>query len=172
MLNPDQARDKVEQLVERARRAGADGVDALCIGDSMDNVSVRMGSLEDVSRSEGERFGLRVFLGQRSASVASSDLSSEAMDALVARAMAMAAEAPEDEYAGLASAELLDHGPFADLDSWDEAEPDPAALKERALIPYLRRDDVARDREAEISIGGPGKLIAAQEDVLEPHSRR
>ena len=134
MLNPDQARDKVEQLVERARRAGADGVDALCIGDSMDNVSVRMGSLEDVSRSEGERFGLRVFLGQRSASVASSDLSSEAMDALVARAMAMAAEAPEDEYAGLASAELLDHGPFADLDSWDEAEPDPAALKERALI--------------------------------------
>jgi len=133
MLNPEQAREKVEQLVERARRAGADGADAMCIGDSMDNVSVRMGALEDVSRSEGERFGLRVFLGQRSASVASSDLSTVAMDALVERSMAMAAEAPEDEYAGLAPPDLLDQGPFADLDSWDGADLDPAALKDRAL---------------------------------------
>jgi len=86
MMTPDQARDKVQQLVERARRAGADGADALCVGDSMNNVSVRMGELEDVSRSEGEKFGLRVFVGQRSASVASSDLSGEAMDALVTRA--------------------------------------------------------------------------------------
>ena len=133
MLNPEQAREKVEQLVERARRAGADGADAMCIGDSMDNVSVRMGALEDVSRSEGERFGLRVFLGQRSASVASSDLSTVAMDALIERSMAMAAEAPEDEYAGLAPPDLLDQGPFADLDSWDSADLDPAALKDRAL---------------------------------------
>ena len=133
MLNPEQAREKVEQLVERARRAGADGADAMCIGDSMDNVSVRMGALEDVSRSEGERFGLRVFLGQRSASVASSDLSTVAMGALVERSMAMAAEAPEDEYAGLAPPDLLDQGPFADLDSWDGADLDPAALKDRAL---------------------------------------
>ena len=134
MMTPDQARDKVEQLVERARRAGADGADALCVGDNMNNVSVRMGELEDVSRSEGEKFGLRVFVGQRSASVASSDLSGEAMDALVTRALAMAAEAPEDKYAGLAPADLLDHGPFADLDSWDDTDPDPAVLKERALV--------------------------------------
>ena len=120
MMSPQQARDKVEQLVETARRAGADGADALCIGDSMDNVSVRMGELEDVSRSEGEKFGLRVFVGQRSASVASSDLSTDAMDALVARALAMAAEAPEDQYAGLAPTELLDRGPFADLDRSEE----------------------------------------------------
>ena len=134
MLNPEQARDKVEQLVGIARRAGADGADALCIGESMDNVQVRKGVLEDVSRSEGEKFGLRLFIGERSASVASSDLSSEAMDALVARAMAMAAEAPEDKFAGLVPADLLDRAPFADLDSWDDSEPDPAALKARALI--------------------------------------
>ncbi len=134
MMSPQQARDKVEQLVERARRAGADGADALCIGDSMDNVSVRMGELEDVSRSESEKFGLRVFVGQRSASVASSDLSADAMDALVTRALAMAAEAPEDQFAGLAPAAMLDKGPFADLDGWDDTDPDPAALKDRALI--------------------------------------
>lgn len=133
MLNPDQARSHVEALVERARKAGADAADAICIGDGSTGVQVRMGELEDVARSEGEKIALRVFLGQRSASVASSDLSGAAMGDLVARAVAMAAEAPEDEYAGLAPADLLDRGPFADLDTWDGSNPDPAELKARAL---------------------------------------
>jgi PmbA protein len=133
MLSPDQARIHVENLVERARKAGADTADAICIGDSSTGVQVRMGELEDVARSEGEKIALRVFLGQRSASVASSDLSTSAMDELVARALAMAAEAPEDEYAGLAPADLLATGPFADLDGWDDSDPDPAELKARAL---------------------------------------
>ena len=38
-------------------------------------------ALEDVHRSEGEEMGLRVFLGTKSASVASSDLSDEARSA-------------------------------------------------------------------------------------------
>ena len=45
--------------------------------------------------------------GQRSATAASSDLSDEALAALVERCLAMAAEAPEDPFAGLAPAELL-----------------------------------------------------------------
>jgi PmbA protein len=133
MFSPSEAQSHVEQIVERARKAGADAADALCIGERSSGVQVRMGALEDVSRSEGMKIALRVFLGHRSASVASSDLSPAAMDELVARAVAMAGEAPEDEYAGLAPADLLDKGPFADLDGWDPAEPDPADLKARAL---------------------------------------
>ena len=71
------------------------------------SVQVRLGELEDVSRSEGEEIGLRLFVGQRSATVASSDLSDEALATLVERCLAMAAEAPEDPYAGLAPPELL-----------------------------------------------------------------
>ena len=133
MLSVEQARQKAEQLVDQARRAGADGADALYHGERSSGVQVRKGELEDVHRSESEGLGLRVFRGTKSASVSSSDLSSEALDALVTRALAMAAEAPEDAYAGLASAELLANPPFADLDSWDDVEPDPAELKERAL---------------------------------------
>ena len=62
------------------------------------------------SRSEGEEIGLRVFVGQRSASVSSSDLSADALAALVERAVAMAREAPEDPYAGLAPEDRLLRG--------------------------------------------------------------
>ncbi|WP_309603495.1 metallopeptidase TldD-related protein [Sphingomonas sp.] len=133
MLNPDQARDKVEQLVEQARRAGADGADALYLGERSSGVQVRKAELEDVSRSEGEGIGLRVFRGSKSASVSSSDLSDDALSALVERSLAMAGEAPDDPYAGLAPADLLAAPPFAEFDSWDPLEPDPAALKQRAL---------------------------------------
>src|SRR4029450_982349 len=133
MLSVSQARDKAEKLVAQARAAGADGADAIYIGERSSGVQVRMGALEDVSRSEGEEIGPRVFLGSKSASVASSDLSDEALSALVGRVLAMAGEAPDDPYAGLAPAELLMTGGLPELDNWDAQEPDPTALKERAL---------------------------------------
>ncbi|MCL6683420.1 TldD/PmbA family protein [Sphingomonas alba] len=133
MLSVASAREKAEKLVEQARAAGADAADAVYVGERSSGVQVRKGALEDVHRSEGEEMGLRVFVGSKSASVASSDLSDEALSALVGRVIAMAGEAPEDPYAGLAPAELLLCGELADLDNWDAIEPDPAALKARAL---------------------------------------
>ena len=126
MLPVEKARESVEALVEQARIAGADAADALYVGSESQSVQVRLGELEHVDRSEGEEMGLRVFVGQRSASVASSDFSREAMQELVARAIAMAREAPEDPYAGLASAELIASGPFPDIDSEDRSERRPA----------------------------------------------
>src|SRR5919199_3989756 len=110
MLSPDQARRTAESLVERGIRAGATAADALYAGDRSSVVQVRLGELENVSRSEGEEIGLRLFVGQRSATVASSDLSDEALSVLVDRCLAMAQEAPEDPYAGLAPSELLQRG--------------------------------------------------------------
>ena len=133
MLTVTQARETASALVERATKAGADAADAIYVGDRSSGVQVRLGELEDVQRSEGEEIGLRLFRGSRSASVSSSDLSADALAALIDRAMAMAAEAPEDQYAGLAPAELLMREEPADLDSYDSIEPDPAALRVRAL---------------------------------------
>jgi PmbA protein len=82
MLSVTQAQDKAEKLVEQARAAGADAADAIYVGERSSGVQVRKGALEDVHRSEGEEMGLRVFLGSKSASVASSDLSDEALGAL------------------------------------------------------------------------------------------
>jgi PmbA protein len=105
----------------------------LCSRQESASVQVRLGELEQVGRSEGEEIGLRLFVGARSVSVASSDLSDEALGELVRRALAMAAEAPEDPYAGLAPAELLTSAPFPELDSLDWVEPDLEDLRRRAL---------------------------------------
>ena len=79
MRSPDQARRIAESLVERGIAAGATAADALYIGERSSGVQVRLGELDHVSRSEGEEIGVRLFAGQRSATVASSDLSDEAL---------------------------------------------------------------------------------------------
>lgn len=133
MQAPEQARKIAERLVERGIASGATGADALYIGDRSSGVQVRLGETESVSRSEGEEVGLRLLVGQRSATVASSDLSDEALGVLVERCLAMAKEAPEDPYVGLAPTELLQKGEPPFIDSDDGFEPDPAALRARAL---------------------------------------
>lgn len=129
MLTPLQAQERAQALIERARKAGADAADAVYIADASESVSVRLGRLEDVERSESEHIGLRVFVGRRSASIGSSDLSDDALAELAARALAMAQGAPEDPYAGLALEELLFKGPFPDLDLVDSGEPSPQTLR-------------------------------------------
>jgi PmbA protein len=133
MKSPEDARGIAELLAERGIRAGATAADALYAGSRSSSVEVRLGDLEDVSRAEGEEIGLRLFVGQRSATVASSDFSDEALGALVERCLAMAKEASEDPYAGLAPPELLQLGEPPFLDADDNRDPDPAELRRRAL---------------------------------------
>jgi PmbA protein len=133
MLAPDQARQTAESLVACGIAAGATAADALYAGNRSTGVQVRMGELENVGRSEHEEIGLRLFVGQRSASVAGSDLADESLATLVERCFAMAREAPEDPFAGLAPAELLQHGDLPSLDADDGREPDPAELRACAL---------------------------------------
>ncbi|MEO7563825.1 MAG: metallopeptidase TldD-related protein [Sphingomicrobium sp.] len=133
MLDPAAAQSLAQSLVARAISAGATAADSIYAGNRSSSVEVRLGALDSVDSSEGEKIGLRLFLGQRSASVASSDLSEESMATLVERCLAMAGEAPEDRYAGLASPELLELGQQPEVDSFDAADPGPADLRARAL---------------------------------------
>jgi PmbA protein len=140
MFSVEDAQSKVADLVAAAKRAGADAADAVYYRNESTEVQVRLGVLEDVGRSDGEEIGLRLFVGKRSASVSSSDLSKDALAALVERAAAMAREAPEDEFAGLAPADRLLTGEAVDVDADDGADPSPASLKARAL----EAEDAAR----------------------------
>jgi PmbA protein len=132
MLSLSQSEDRTANLVAAAARAGADAADALYVCNASTQVSVRLGALEDVERSEGEEIGLRVFVGSRSASVSSSDLSTDALSALVDRAVAMAREAPEDPWSGLAPEDRLMRGDAPQVDGDDGADPSPAELRARA----------------------------------------
>jgi len=140
MLSLEEAQSRAQDLVSAARKAGADAADAIYACNASTNVSVRLGALEDVERSEGEEIGLRVFIGQRSASISASDMNPATLETLVERCLAMAREAPEDPYAGLAPEDRLLKKRPPSLDLTDEEEPEPAALRERALM----AEDAAR----------------------------
>jgi PmbA protein len=133
MLSPEDAKRAAEALVERGIAAGASAADALYAANLSSSVEVRLGAIEGLDRSESEEMSLRLFAGQRSATVASSGISDEQLDTLVERCLAMAREAPEDPYAGLAPADLLVTGEQHPLDLTDQLEPDAEALRERGL---------------------------------------
>ena len=156
MLTPDQARTRAAAIVEAAVRAGADAADAVFAADAALDVSVRLGALEDVGRSESQELGLRVFVGARTASVSTSDLADDALATLVERAVAMAREAPEDRWAGLAPEERLMRGaaPLLDIDdrAADDDEIAPTDLRDAALA----AEDAARGVEGVTNSEGGG----------------
>lgn len=125
-----------EQLLDAARRAGAEQADALVVTSRDVGVSVRDGALEEAESAESTDYGLRVLIGQRQASVSASDPSPDVLDELARRAVAMAKAAPEDPYCGLADADrLADLSNLPDLEMADPAEPlAPARLREMAEV--------------------------------------
>ena len=82
----DQDRALLDDLLARAKRAGADGADAVYIRAQSQSVSERLGAPEAVERSEESDLGLRVFVARRQAGVATSDISPAALDTACARA--------------------------------------------------------------------------------------
>jgi PmbA protein len=152
MKSVEQARSLAHDIVSRATAAGADAADAVVSSHASLNVAVRLGALEDVGRSEGEDHSLRVFVGRRNASVATSDFGAAALDELVARAIRMAKEAPEDKWAGLAPEDRLLRGspPLLDLDDGGVIAPED--LRERAL----EAEDAARAIEGVTNSEGAG----------------
>src|SRR5690349_10766592 len=129
-----------EALIDHAKAEGADAADATAHAGASHGVTVRLGVLEDIDRSESASVALRVFCGSRSASVSTSDLSRAGLAELASRAVAMARHAPEDPFAGLAPEAALARGPFPDLGIDDGADPSPEELRERAA----EAEDAAR----------------------------
>ena len=117
----------LNDLFAKARKAGADAADGHHVTSQSLSTSMRMGQREDLERSESLDMMLRVFIGQRQACVASSDTSSQAMDELVERAVAMAKVAPEDPYCGLAPEDRLAKD-WPDLDLNDDHDYDTETL--------------------------------------------
>ncbi|TFW12630.1 TldD/PmbA family protein [Brevundimonas intermedia] len=122
--------DLLNDIVKAALRAGADAAEAVSADRRSLSVGVRNGKLEDVEREESRDLGLRVFVGQRQASVSASDLSPATQARLVERAVAMARLAPEDPHAGFAPEDRLARGPFVDLDLFDPTERSAEVLEQ------------------------------------------
>ncbi len=163
MLTNDHALERASDLVARAIKAGADAADAIYVASASTEVQVRLDALEDVQRSEGEDIGLRVFVGKQSASASSSDLSSDALNTLADRAVAMARLAPEDPYAGLAPQDRLMTSALPDLDMDDGCDVSPADLRSRALAAEqaARAVDGVTNSEGASASHGRGQVALA-----------
>lgn len=121
----------LEDLIARARRAGADAADAILVDGVSLSVAWRLGALERLERAEGGDIGLRVLVDHRQAMVSSADRSSAALDDLVERAISIARTVPEDPYCGLADPSQIVANP-PPIDCRDPYEPSAEALTEMA----------------------------------------
>lgn len=131
--------DLLSDLIDKARAEGADAADAVAFDHWALTHEQRLGKTEGLERAEETEIGLRVLFGRRQASVSSTDLNAATLAELAARAVAMAREAPEDPWCGLADpSELAREIP--DLDTCDPEEPSPETLRERAAA----AEDAAR----------------------------
>src|SRR6202790_2755878 len=94
--------DLLQDIIGRAKRAGADAADAVLFEGISLSHARRLGKTEKLERSERLDLGLRVFVGKRQAIVSSSDRSPKMLAELAERPLAMARAETEDPFCGLA----------------------------------------------------------------------
>jgi|HubBroStandDraft_5_1064220.scaffolds.fasta_scaffold10569_2 PmbA protein len=100
------------EVVAQAMKAGASDAEGVAREGDEFSVNVRMSEVETLKESGSRGLGLRVFLGKRSASASTSDLTPDGIRQLVDGAMALAKVTEEDAFNGLPETE--EFGSLAD----------------------------------------------------------
>ena len=108
-------------IVDKARRLGADEVDAYIVSSTESSVQVRRGAVERVIDAGSHAVGLRVIKDKRTAICSTADLTPQAIDELVRDAIELASISEPDEYAGLPDRADLASGNLPSLGMYDEA---------------------------------------------------
>ena len=162
-----------DDLVARARAAGADAADAVAVTGTALGVSRRMRKPQSLERSESTDLGLRVLVRNRQAIASTSDVSHRSLDEVVARALAMARSVPDDPYCGLADPELL-ATEIAELDIAVADEPTLETLVDwatRAEDAALAVDGVTNSEGADASWARTGIALAASNGFAATYER-
>lgn len=96
-----------QHVLEEARAKGATAAEVAVSGSSGLSVNARMGEVETVEFNQDQSISLTVYRGQKKGHVSVTDLTETALSNAVDMALAFANHTAEDEYAGLANAELM-----------------------------------------------------------------
>lgn len=113
----DRLADLAEDVIRRARAAGASQSEVSASVSSGLSVDVRLGEVETVERNRDRGFGLTVYFGQRKGSASTADLKPASIEATIAQACAIARYTEPDPCAGLADAAQMQTR-FPELDLW------------------------------------------------------
>jgi len=122
-----QLKDTAEHVIARAKKNGVTAADVMIREDDTFSVTVRMGEVETLKEAVSRGLLLRVFLGKRTATSNTSDLSQAAVDRLVDETVQMARLTSEDDSGGL-PAESIPRTDFPNLDlvdpTWEQLAPE------------------------------------------------
>ncbi len=135
----------VENVLDQARKAGADAAEAVVSRDLGLSSSVRLGEVETLEYHRDKGLGLTLYFGKRKGNASTGDLSEGGIVQAIAAAAAIAKHTAEDPYAGLPDAEkLAKNYPDLDLDHpWD--------IKAEQAVELARRcEAAARDYDPRI----------------------
>src|ERR1041384_437484 len=111
--------DLAQDMVDRARKLGADVAEASARTGSELSAKVRLGEVELVEEAGHHGVALRVIRDGRVATTSTSDLTPRGIERCVADALELCALSEPDPSAGPAPAELLAQPPFPDLELLD-----------------------------------------------------
>ena len=109
-----------QHVIDRARKAGASEADVMIREDESFSVTVRMGEIETLKEAIARSLMLRVFIGKRTATSHTSDVSLPAVDRLVDETIEMARLTSEDQSGGLPESSYFQNS-FPDLKLLDPA---------------------------------------------------
>ncbi len=151
-------RDLATSVVARAKKGGATAAEAVVREGSEFSTVVRMGEVETLKESGSRAIGLRVFLGQRTASTYSSDFSEDGIQRLVSGALELARVTSEDAFAGIPEPDQL--GSLSgDLKLYYD---DVYSLPPEERIDYARRTErAALDADPRMKNSDGGSFDAA-----------
>ena len=110
------------QLLDLARRAGAEQADAVAVASTNSSTEVRMQQVEKVAEAASRSVGLRVIVNGRQAVVSTSDVTDTALAETAQTAMELARVSEPDPHAGLPDPSEQTRQP-AELALFDEAIP-------------------------------------------------
>ena len=128
-------KDVMNILIDTALSNGATAADCVLSRSRGLSLTRRLGKDETIERYEDFDTGLRVFVGNKIASVSTNDNSEAAIRDVAKRAVDMAKIAPQDDFSLIASQETLNDFPIQNsisIDSYDEVEPNIDIIRDRA----------------------------------------
>jgi PmbA protein len=135
----DRLKSIAEHAVHHAKALGATAADAFIREDETFAVNVRKGEVETLKEAVSRTLRLRIFVGKKTATSQTSDLSAPVVDTLVAETLGLARLTSEDENSGLPDSSLYAKT-FPNLDladsSWN-------ALTTEQRIDLARRAEAA-----------------------------
>ncbi|MEJ2612253.1 MAG: metalloprotease PmbA [Candidatus Thiodiazotropha sp.] len=136
---------RVEDLLNEAKRQGASAAEAAVSSDSGLSISVRLGETETIEHTRDNGLGVTVYFGKRKGSASTSDLSAQAIKETIEAACNFARYTSEDPCSGLADKELMaTQQPDLDLyHPWDQSV-------EQSIDQAIRCESAAREADSRI----------------------